>query len=112
MPQRAVVDRPYRKSVRERFTNCMAELEPIDSRPEGASPFGLLHMLGNAREWTESLCYEAGRDGPDWDTHLLRGGCYESQPGGWSLVSFFQGPPDDWDAIQTNGFRCAKSATP
>lgn len=30
-----------------------APTEPVDSRPENASPYGLLHALGNALEWVE-----------------------------------------------------------
>ncbi|WP_281287066.1 formylglycine-generating enzyme family protein [Nonomuraea turkmeniaca] len=29
---------------------------PVGSFPEGASPFGVLDMVGNADEWTSTLC--------------------------------------------------------
>lgn len=39
--------------------------EPVDSRPENASPYGLLHMIGNVYEWVETAAtgdgYEEGR---------------------------------------------------
>lgn len=31
----------------------VARAEPVDSRPENASPYGLLHVLRNAAEWVE-----------------------------------------------------------
>lgn len=40
-PARRVIERDDRK-----------KLEPVDSRPLGASPYGALHMAGNAYEWT------------------------------------------------------------
>jgi sulfatase modifying factor 1 len=30
-------------------------LVPVDSMPEGQSPYGCFHMLGNAAEWTDSV---------------------------------------------------------
>lgn len=36
-------------------------LLPVDSMPEGKSPFGCLHMLGNAAEWTASYMDDSQR---------------------------------------------------
>ncbi|HVA48756.1 MAG TPA: SUMF1/EgtB/PvdO family nonheme iron enzyme [Pirellulales bacterium] len=45
-------------------------LLPVDSMPEGQSPFGCFHMLGNAAEWTGSFVDEARR------LHCGRGYCW------------------------------------
>jgi formylglycine-generating enzyme required for sulfatase activity len=45
-------------------------LLPVDSLLEGASPYGCLHMLGNAAEWTASFIDEANR------VHCGRGYCW------------------------------------
>jgi len=111
--ERAVVDRPYRISVRERLRNYMEQVAPVDSFPEGRSPFGLHHTLGNAREWTESLFYQIDAFGgisPDWETHIMRGWAFDEQPGGWALFGFAEVFADHWEAMHKNGFRCAKSA--
>ncbi|HEX6882144.1 MAG TPA: bifunctional serine/threonine-protein kinase/formylglycine-generating enzyme family protein [Planctomycetota bacterium] len=114
-PLRAVVDRPYRTAVREALHNYLAEVAPVDSYPEGRSPSGLHHVLGNALEWTESLWYVPAQGGgaePDWNTHLTRGGAFDQQPGGWNLCGFEYGPADHQESSHRNGFRCAKSAVP
>ena len=114
----AVVDRPYRVSARGRLGNYLEQVAPVDSMPEGASSFGLHHVLGNAREWTESLGSSTAAlvDGvgvkPDWERHVMRGGGFDLQAGGWALCSFAIGPDDHLDAIHKNGFRCAKGASP
>jgi len=113
--ERAVVDRPYRISVLQRLQNYLEHVVPVDSMPEGRSPFGLHHTLGNAREWTESLFYEidvSGNASPDWETHITRGGAFDQQPSGWSLLGFAEVIADHWEAVHKNGFRCAKSAEP
>ena len=45
-------------------------LLPVDSMSEGKSPFGCLHMLGNAAEWTSSFMDESHR------SHCGRGYCW------------------------------------
>ncbi len=45
-------------------------LLPVDSMPEGVSPFGCYHMLGNAAEWTSSFIDEERR------LHCGRGYCW------------------------------------
>jgi formylglycine-generating enzyme required for sulfatase activity len=62
-------------------------LLPVDSMPEGQSPFGCLHMLGNAAEWTASFidesqgvhsgrgyCWRIGHMIPYRTTFRMRGG--------------------------------------
>jgi sulfatase modifying factor 1 len=45
-------------------------LLPVDSMPEGQSPFGCFHMVGNAAEWTASFIDE------DRGVHCGRGYCW------------------------------------
>ena len=57
----------------------------VDSLPEGASPYGALHMAGNVWEWVQD-CYHsnytgAPPDGSEWATgcssdRVLRGGSF------------------------------------
>lgn len=58
---------------------------PVDSYPEGASPYGVLHMAGNAWEWVWDW-WSTGyyRRSPEWDPRgpergrmrSIRGGCW------------------------------------
>jgi serine/threonine protein kinase/formylglycine-generating enzyme required for sulfatase activity len=109
----AVVDKLYRESVLERFGNYLDSVEPVDSKPEGRSPFGLSHVLGNAAEWTESLGFELDDAGahPDWNRRVMRGGSFNAQPGGWAIPGYSIGPNEAW-TVPTIGFRCARSAAP
>jgi formylglycine-generating enzyme required for sulfatase activity len=50
--------------------NRQRTLVPVDSMPEGQSPFGCLHMLGNAAEWTGSFIDESH------GVHCGRGYCW------------------------------------
>jgi formylglycine-generating enzyme required for sulfatase activity len=62
-------------------------LEPVNSRPEGASFYGCLHMAGNAWEWCSSLskAYPYSAEDGREDMHIrgkrvVRGGCWDSTP--------------------------------
>jgi formylglycine-generating enzyme required for sulfatase activity len=54
----------------------------VGSHPDGASPYGALDMAGNVWEWTSSRYApypydpEDGREGPEADTRVLRGGSF------------------------------------
>ena len=77
---------------------------PVDRYPEGATPTGLMDMLGNVWEWMENYSSESR------EFMALRGGAYYSDEG--SLVCSSRGvdlPGDSWDV---NGFRVVRSATP
>jgi formylglycine-generating enzyme required for sulfatase activity/serine/threonine protein kinase len=60
------------------------QLAPVDSLAAGATPEGLLHLLGNAAEWCRDL-YVAGFDdegAPGVGTrHTIRGGSFKSVAG-------------------------------
>ncbi|HSF81625.1 MAG TPA: SUMF1/EgtB/PvdO family nonheme iron enzyme [Anaerolineales bacterium] len=89
---------------------------PVGSYPQGASPYGLLDMAGNAAEWVADY-YEADyyRSSPDRNPtgptqvldHGLRGGSYDSPPD-WATTYF----RDSSHSARSNpraGFRCACS---
>jgi gamma-glutamyl hercynylcysteine S-oxide synthase len=49
--------------------------DPVDAHPKGASPFGVMDMVGNVWQWTEELVDEHTRGG------ILRGGSYYKPQG-------------------------------
>jgi serine/threonine-protein kinase len=76
-------------------------VEGVNSRPEGASPFGCLHMAGNAHEWTSTSGSLPG-------TRVVKGGGWRSHP---SNVRTFTGHPVEEtldDPALAVGFRCAR----
>jgi formylglycine-generating enzyme required for sulfatase activity len=87
--------------------------DPVDAHPSGASPFGVMDMVGNVWQWTDEFV----------DDHtgaaILRGGSYY-QPQG-SIWYFPQAYRNDqhgklllmapsYDRSGTLGFRCVKDA--
>jgi formylglycine-generating enzyme required for sulfatase activity/tRNA A-37 threonylcarbamoyl transferase component Bud32 len=85
----------------------------VGSLPNGASPYGLLDMTGNAREWTDSplLSYPlanptAGAEGAT--SRVTRGGSWLSLPNSIELTRRLAEPVDT--AAKDLGFRCAVSA--
>ena len=63
---------PWGKLPDKSKCNCGDEkLTPVDAYPKGASDFGAVDMIGNAREWVDEVIDDC--------MHLftfLRGGCY------------------------------------
>lgn len=90
---------------------------PVGSIPEGASPYGMLDMAGNAAEWVADYFdfnyYQVSPDhNPTGPTqvldHGLRGGSYESTND--QATTYFR---DSSHSVRPNlrvGFRCAKPA--
>jgi len=74
---------------------------PVDSHPEGASPYGLLDMAGNVWEWT-STKYPAGE-------RVLRGGSFASPGLAWARCTMrsHSGPNRRQSHL---GFRVARGA--
>ncbi len=65
------------------FENSEGGIHPVDSRPQGASPYGCLNMAGNVWEWTSSVYrpypYDPsdGREDPEsQDPRISRGGAW------------------------------------
>ncbi len=75
---------------------------PVQSFPQGASPYGVLNMAGNVWEWTTTPF--PGR--PDW--RVIRGGGWGNNP--YCLrTSYRHGNPPDI-SLNMVGFRCAADA--
>jgi formylglycine-generating enzyme required for sulfatase activity len=101
----------------------MAEMDvgrgttPVGSFPSGASPYGVLDLLGNAVEWCSSVYqdypYRAqdGREAPDPRAlRVLRGGCWYNQEE--TLSGFYRdkSTPEYWYFYNYVGFRVAMPA--
>ncbi len=70
------------------------KLAPVGSFPQGASPYGVMDMAGNVREWVDSA--------------VLKGGSWYSNP-----VSLRAGDPGHGYIVERDddmGFRCAMDA--
>jgi formylglycine-generating enzyme required for sulfatase activity len=103
--------------ARANHYDCGNERKPVDSLPEGKSPYGALNMAGNVYEWVAdwhhadyyALSPSKNPPGP-WSGRkkVVRGGAYSY--GGDELTSHgrtYDLPEKAYDQV---GFRCAKSA--
>ncbi len=101
--------------------NDKRQLAPVSQFPSGASPFGILDLVGNAWEWTASdyIAYPGGKveslPAGFSNFKVIRGGSYQSL-GNKTTATLRRGWPatrDDWprgrtpDYAQT-GFRAAQ----
>jgi formylglycine-generating enzyme required for sulfatase activity len=99
------------------YTRCNvygSGLEPVDSHPEGISPFGLFNMCGNVWEFTSEYLVDG-----DNNHHfiVLRGGSFYTAPNYWhteggaiqndSHLKVHQ-LGDAMNRYETVGFRCVK----
>lgn len=104
---------PYGNQWKPRFSNArevgLNEPQPIGSYPDGASPFGILDMAGNAAEWTSSdyKPYPGSPAKPQEGNKIIRGGGFRVFAQEQTATDrFFDRPNVMYDFI---GFRCAKS---
>ena len=109
---------PQKSRYRKNWTEEIAHrvMAPVDSMPEGKSPFGLFHMLGNVKEWVDDW-YD--REYYNEENHNLNpkgqiGGEFKVLKGGsWrDLRSFvytsFRNNSYPNTALDDYGFRCAQ----
>ncbi|MCZ6917155.1 MAG: bifunctional serine/threonine-protein kinase/formylglycine-generating enzyme family protein, partial [Gemmatimonadetes bacterium] len=87
---------------------------PADRLPEGnrdISPSGLLHVLGNVAEWTESIPYTTDRTGlnPMLGWRIIKGDNWINEIGEMLNLADFRMHPMHVKGT-AYGFRCAKSA--
>jgi formylglycine-generating enzyme required for sulfatase activity/tRNA A-37 threonylcarbamoyl transferase component Bud32 len=97
----------------ENNTEGEPDTKRVGSFPNGASPYGMLDMIGNAREWTGSALRPypladptGGADGAS--SRVTRGGSWLSLPNSIELTRRLAEPVDI--AAKDLGFRCAVSA--
>jgi formylglycine-generating enzyme required for sulfatase activity len=94
---------------------------PVNSAPEGASPYGLLNMSGNVWEWTASLYQPSSREvqqrvaawkqvGVTWKSgapwFVIKGGDFDTPADDLYLMLFFRAANPS-DVQMPYGFRCA-----
>jgi len=97
-------------------------LMPADSFPEGASPWGVLNMTGNVREWVNTVSSPVSqsikryqRPGVLTPPCTIEGNWYEIRGGSYSKPLYPRGTTYEWTEIpgcyteEDIGFRCAKS---
>jgi eukaryotic-like serine/threonine-protein kinase len=83
------------------------DTQPVDSYPEGASPFGVYNMAGNVIEWVQDV-YGA-EDSADNSSRILRGGSFDNTDGNLYRTSRRLLKSSAFYDVDT-GFRCAKDA--
>jgi serine/threonine protein kinase/formylglycine-generating enzyme required for sulfatase activity len=110
---RAVYDREPRHSIWWR--DYLLQVAPVNSleTPNGTlddiTEYGLLHALGNAQEWTETIdvSWVDGVPHPGLADRIVKGADWDSNYGGQGLAGVTCQPTALADRV---GFRCAKSA--
>jgi iron(II)-dependent oxidoreductase len=106
----------------EKFANVYGKYDdffltaPVDSFPNGASPYGIFNMNGNVREWVsdwydpEYYRERADKDpqGPDDGKYkVVRGGSYKNTPP--KISNTYRDYEKPTKATKDVGFRCALS---
>jgi len=98
---------------------CQLGVVAVGSYPDGASPYGVLDLSGNAREWVydwdgtypsaSSMVTDPG--GPQTGSkRQTRGGSYFSLPEQLTTAARLAHAPED--SVDSIGFRCARGPTP
>ncbi|MBK7895842.1 MAG: SUMF1/EgtB/PvdO family nonheme iron enzyme [Anaerolineaceae bacterium] len=99
------------------FAGTFNNLQPVNSLPEGVSPFGLHHMAGNVWEWVadgyDAIYYDrtpaANPTGADVGTtgdYVLRGGGYDSPAEELRLTNRAYERAPEFRQNPSVGFRC------
>ncbi|MBO9393443.1 formylglycine-generating enzyme family protein [Caldilinea sp.] len=95
---------------------CVGDTTPVGSYPDGASPYGVMDMAGNVREWVNdwfSPTYYrespfANPQGPSSGTEkVLRGGSWENHFNYMRTARRVRREPDTRNNVY--GFRCART---
>jgi formylglycine-generating enzyme required for sulfatase activity len=84
------------------FASCGSKVEPVASHPAGASPYGVLDMAGNVREWV----FDREDDKSKSPKRAIRGGMFSDRP------THLRAARRTWGDVSVSdlgiGFRCAK----
>jgi len=94
------------------YDDTFARASNVGSFPGGASPYGLLDMSGNAREWVSDVYVPGDNAAPAVQAdslRVIRGGAWIDAPARVRAAARAFNRPDARD--DTTGFRCAVSAT-
>jgi formylglycine-generating enzyme required for sulfatase activity len=102
-------------SLRQGF--CFAGLAPVGSTPAGASPYGVLDMVGNAEEWVNdwyaadyyAVSPEQNPPGPDSGEFRVARGNNWYHPAEYIRAAYRAGGSPDGSVL---GFRCATPSKP
>jgi len=94
--------------------NASQGLADVD-KFKGASPFGVVGMVGNAWEWTASklTAYPGARIPPqDHDLRVIRGGSWQSDQTSATTTYRWGWPASGGSDYKNTGFRCVKDVSP
>ena len=101
------------------YAGCVYAAVPVDSYPEGVSPYGVYNMAGNMMEWVadryqESYYASSPADNPSGpetgDFRIIRGGSWINNSG--NLRTTHRYPKLPVLTYTSVGFRCARNLTP
>ena len=107
---------PTEKDLEAARAAYEASVMPADLLPDGnrdESPAGLLHVLGNVAEWTESIPYTTDQTGlnPMLGWRIVKGDNWINELGEMLSLADYRMHPMHVKGT-AYGFRCAKSANP
>ncbi|MBN1248272.1 MAG: SUMF1/EgtB/PvdO family nonheme iron enzyme [Anaerolineae bacterium] len=104
------------------YNSCVGGVVPVGSYPQNASPYGVLDMAGNVREWVNDFYLKPyyarspyfNPQGPKEEEtvgeHLLRGGSWKDDAGG--ITTWIRFDEAETYYIYKAGIRCARTAPP
>jgi serine/threonine-protein kinase len=94
-------------------STAIGHMSDVGAYSAGASPFGVLDLVGNAWEWTSSdlTAYPGGQlpsDRMPGELKVIRGGCWRSDMTQATATFRIGWPARGHDEYDDTGFRCAK----